>query len=124
MTQLTPGDIFWIPDAEHCFVAATVRAVTRQENGDLHGDVIVDGRLKKLSGLKTKGPLRVVDKQSLEKPLDDMVLFNDLNDATLLHNMRRRFDEDNIYTRIGDILVSVNPFKMLPIYDKKYRVAN
>ena len=34
-----------------------------------------------------------------------------LNDATLLHNTRRRFFEDNIYTYISEILLVVNPFK-------------
>ena len=29
-----------------------------------------------------------------------------------------RYDLDKIYTRVGDILVSINPFKMLPIYDE------
>ena len=37
-----------------------------------------------------------------------------LNDATLLHNTRRRFNEDNIYTYISEILLVVNPFKEIP----------
>jgi myosin heavy subunit len=88
---------------------------------------MVEGSVRRLGGLKMKGTLRNVDPQSMED-VDDMVLFNDLNDATLLHNLRRRFDSDRIYTKIGDILVSVNPFKMLPIYDKetlsKYQAVN
>ena len=34
-----------------------------------------------------------------------------LSDATLLHNTRQRYLRDDIYTYVGPILVSVNPFK-------------
>ena len=37
-----------------------------------------------------------------------------LSDATLLHNTRLRYMRDEIYTYVGPILVSVNPFKYIP----------
>ena len=37
-----------------------------------------------------------------------------LSDATLLHNTRMRYLRDDIYTYVGPILVSVNPFKYIP----------
>ena len=45
-----------------------------------------------------------------------MVNLNDLSEQTILHNLRIRFEKDVIYTNVGQILVSVNPFKLLPIY--------
>jgi myosin heavy subunit len=45
-----------------------------------------------------------------------MVKLNALNEAALLHNLRLRFKNDKIYTNVGTILISVNPFKQLPIY--------
>ena len=36
-----------------------------------------------------------------------------LSDATLLHNTRMRYLRDEIYTYVGPILVSVNPFKCM-----------
>lgn len=50
------------------------------------------------------------------KPLDNMVGLEDLSEGAILHNLRARFEEDKIYTYIASILVSVNPFKQLPIY--------
>jgi len=46
----------------------------------------------------------------------DMVKFAKLSEATLLHNLRVRYARDDIYTRAGSILISVNPFKRLSIY--------
>lgn len=43
-----------------------------------------------------------------------MVRMGDVNEATILHNLRMRFAEDLIYTNIGSILVSINPFKFFP----------
>lgn len=34
-----------------------------------------------------------------------------------------RYLGDQIYTYIGDILIAVNPFKNLPIYDNEVRVS-
>ena len=37
----------------------------------------------------------------------------DVNEGTILHNVRKRFQNDDIYTFIGTILVAVNPFKWM-----------
>lgn len=39
-----------------------------------------------------------------------------MNEQSLLFCLRKRFFADEIYTNIGPILVSVNPFKQLPFY--------
>ena len=43
-----------------------------------------------------------------------MVRMGDVNEATILHNLRARFVEDTVYTNIGTILVSINPFAWIP----------
>ena len=37
-----------------------------------------------------------------------------LNEATILNNVRERFQRDRIYTRASNMLVAVNPGKQLP----------
>jgi len=46
----------------------------------------------------------------------DVVKVAKLSEAALLHNLRVRYARDDIYTRAGSILISVNPFKTLSIY--------
>ena len=49
---------------------------------------------------------RVFDKAKI----DDLVLLNDISEDEILGTLRRRFESDLIYTTIGPVLLSVNPF--------------
>ncbi len=50
---------------------------------------------------------------SLRTMFDDLVKMEDVNDATILHNLKYRFANDMVYTNIGTILISINPFKWI-----------
>lgn len=43
-----------------------------------------------------------------------------LNEDSILNNLRTRFHKKKIYTYAGSILIAINPFKFLPIYNPKY----
>ncbi|XP_069006624.1 unconventional myosin-IXb isoform X3 [Embiotoca jacksoni] len=43
-----------------------------------------------------------------------------LNEDSILDNLRMRFYKKKIYTYAGSILIAINPFKFLPIYNPKY----
>jgi len=49
----------------------------------------------------------------------DFVLLDTLSEDAMLDNIKIRFKSDEIYTYIGDVIVSVNPFKKLNIYNTK-----
>uniref|UniRef100_A0A7N9AXE1 Myosin Ic, paralog a n=1 Tax=Mastacembelus armatus TaxID=205130 RepID=A0A7N9AXE1_9TELE len=52
--------------------------------------------------------------------VQDFVLLENYNsEAAFIENLRRRFKENLIYTYIGSVLVSVNPYKELEIYSKQ-----
>ena len=53
-------------------------------------------------------------------PAGDMVKLGDLHDAAMLHNLRLRFFNDDIFTYIGPILVALNPYKRIPIFTPEY----
>ncbi|OWK57886.1 Unconventional myosin-XV [Lonchura striata] len=54
-----------------------------------------------------------------EDGLEDMTQLEDLQEAAVLSNIRTRFERQLIYTYIGSILVSVNPYRLYNIYGKE-----
>ncbi|XP_070277823.1 unconventional myosin-Ib isoform X4 [Myotis yumanensis] len=46
----------------------------------------------------------------------DMVLLEPLTEETFINNLKKRFDHNEIYTYIGSVVISVNPYRSLPIY--------
>lgn len=70
--------------------------------------------------------------------VDDMILLGDLKESAILHNLHMRYKNDNIYVSIflqkqscqiqcsslqtytGSILVAVNPYQLLNIYNMEY----
>ena len=51
--------------------------------------------------------------QCLDSKVDNLIKLNDLNENSILHNLRIRFKVDKIYTSVSSILISVNPFKQV-----------
>ncbi|XP_067087176.1 unconventional myosin-Ih [Osmerus mordax] len=51
--------------------------------------------------------------------IQDFVLLDETSETAFMDNLRKRFTGDLIYTYIGTLLVSVNPYKDLDIYNRK-----
>ena len=58
--------------------------------------------------------------QPKHKEYPDLCNLPDLNEETLLDNLKSRFHNGHIYTYVGSILIALNPFKFYPIYNPKY----
>ncbi|XP_031734879.1 myosin IEb [Anarrhichthys ocellatus] len=48
--------------------------------------------------------------------VDDMVLLSKINEDAITENLKKRYMDDYIFTYIGPVLISVNPFKQLPYF--------
>uniref|UniRef100_A0A0M3IR43 Myosin motor domain-containing protein n=1 Tax=Ascaris lumbricoides TaxID=6252 RepID=A0A0M3IR43_ASCLU len=51
--------------------------------------------------------------------VDDMVLLSKLNEDAVVENLRKRLMGNSIFTYIGPVLISVNPFKEMPYFTEK-----
>ncbi|XP_056888464.1 unconventional myosin-Ih isoform X2 [Takifugu flavidus] len=65
--------------------------------------------------LDMEGALTARDRVGIQ----DFVLLDETTEVAFLGNLQKRFSKDLIYTYIGTLLVSVNPYKDLDIYNKK-----
>ncbi|XP_073408500.1 unconventional myosin-Ie-like isoform X2 [Dendrobates tinctorius] len=51
--------------------------------------------------------------------VDDMVLLSKISEEAIVDNLKKRYMDDFIFTYIGPVLISVNPFKQLPYFTEK-----
>uniref|UniRef100_A0A8D3D674 Myosin IH n=1 Tax=Scophthalmus maximus TaxID=52904 RepID=A0A8D3D674_SCOMX len=65
--------------------------------------------------LDMEGALTARDRVGIQ----DFVLLDETTEAAFLSNLNKRFSKDLIYTYIGTLLVSVNPYKELDVYNNK-----
>jgi myosin heavy subunit len=80
----------------------------------------VNVKLRGGKEVKIAGPLTKYDSipaGSLDEECDNLVNLENFSEGIILHHVRKRFGLDEIYTFVGSILIAVNPYKSLNIYD-------
>jgi hypothetical protein len=61
-------------------------------------------------------PIKATGNLAQGSQYNDLVQMAEVHEGAIQDALRRRFARDKIYTEVGDILISVNPFRMLPLY--------
>ncbi|KAM3556024.1 hypothetical protein MY1884_005282 [Beauveria asiatica] len=119
----------WLKDPEEAFVKGWV--VEEKPGGNLFvqlddGSVSGSGVDESLTRANSE-QRREVDAESFDKvnptkfdKANDMAELTHLNEASVVHNLRIRYQSDLIYTYSGLFLVTVNPYCPLPIYTNEY----
>ncbi|XP_036409648.1 unconventional myosin-IXb-like isoform X2 [Megalops cyprinoides] len=82
----------------------------------------VDGPVLQTAGKKETAQPQLAARGFIspqQQDFDDLCHLPVLTEAGILDNLRARFHRSKIYTYAGNILVAVNPFKFLPIYNPK-----
>lgn len=51
--------------------------------------------------------------------VDDMVLLPKISEDAIVENLKKRYMDDYIFTCIGPVLVSINPYKQMPYFSEK-----
>uniref|UniRef100_A0A8C4UJC4 Myosin motor domain-containing protein n=1 Tax=Falco tinnunculus TaxID=100819 RepID=A0A8C4UJC4_FALTI len=110
------GARVWIPDCIEVWRAAEI---TR---GYKEGDAVLHLRLEDGSALAypIEFQLPPLCNPDCLSGADDLVALSYLHEPAVLHSLRRRFLEANtIYTYCGIVLVAINPYQPLPIYEEE-----
>ena len=63
--------------------------------------------------------LQIVSKEA-PSGIPDMIQLDILHEGAIQDNIYRRYQRDEIYTFVGSLLISVNPYKSLDIYSPEY----
>ena len=58
----------------------------------------------------------MAEQESLEYGKGDFVLLDEITENAFMANLKLRFQKERIYTYIGEVLISVNPYKTLNIF--------
>ncbi|XP_075632393.1 unconventional myosin-Vb [Balearica regulorum gibbericeps] len=114
--QYVQGARVWIPD---CVEVWRVAEITRDYK---EGDTVLHLCLEDGSALAypIEFQLPPLCNPDCLSDADDLVALSYLHEPAVLHSLRRRFLEANaIYTYCGIILVAINPYKPLPIYEEE-----
>lgn len=101
----------WVPDDQDGFV----RGEIRQEKSD--GQLVIDLENGKRVGIH-KDETQRVNPPKFSR-VEDMSELTFLNDASVLFNLKERYNSGLIYTYSGLFCVVVNPYRRLPIYSEK-----
>lgn len=99
----------WIPSKEDGYVKATLQD-EKAEKAD-HKKVEVNGKIKEVKDAQ-------IDLQNPPKYelLEDMANMTHLSEAAVVYNLGERYKLFLIYTYSGLFCVTVNPYKLLPVY--------
>lgn len=106
----TGAPAHWIRDDEHGFLA--VKQVESLADGS--GNLIVELPDRSLKTVHSDSVLP--GNTSRYDRCEDISEMSELNEATVLNNLRQRYNSDLIYTYSGLFLVAINPYRGLPIY--------
>jgi len=52
--------------------------------------------------------------------LEDLVLLSQVDEPSIVSNLDKRFAKNEIYTSIGNVLVSCNPFRPVNLYEPEH----
>lgn len=106
------GDWFWLPSPEEAFIPGRRDAINGDGSGTFTSDHGRKIQLKKDEVAKLE-PLRWASVRNLEK---DLVMLDVMNRPLILYHLKERFKLNQIYTWVGTILISINPYQRLPLY--------
>lgn len=75
-----------------------------------------DGRQHTILKKELSSPIEQLKWVQLNQLQRDLVMLDVMSRPLILYNLKERFKQNEIYTNVGNILISINPYKWLPYY--------
>ncbi|GMM31251.1 myosin 2 [Martiniozyma asiatica (nom. inval.)] len=109
------GSLGWIPDKDQGFIPVKIKNVT-EENSKFKLELIDDNNPKnELSPVIVNSiedeTADVLYKRKRDEKVDDLTTLSYLNDPSVLNAIKMRYNQSDIYTSSGIVLIAVNPFE-------------
>ncbi|KAJ3407393.1 Myosin type-2 heavy chain 1, partial [Chytridiales sp. JEL 0842] len=117
------GTKAWFPDEQEGWIQGTMKekAITADSvklvfNVDSRNkDAIFESTMAKLVSSKF-ADLPPLKNPPMLEGIDDLANLSYLHEPAVLHNVRLRYMQEQIYTYSGIVLIAMNPFQRLPLY--------
>ncbi|XP_073928477.1 myosin-15 [Castor canadensis] len=105
----------WVRDGKNAYIEAEVKG------SEDDGKIIVETKDGKVQDIK-QDKIQQMNPAKFEM-IEDMAMLIHLNEASVLHNLKKRYEHWMIYTYSGVFCVAINPYKWLPVYQKEVVAA-
>lgn len=106
------ADWVWAPDDHDVYVAGRII----EESGNGQCIVELDNGEERHHPKRALIPMK---QSSLQRIVGDLTLLDEMSVPLILHCLRKRFEAGKIYSAIGTILISINPYTQLDLYTPK-----
>ncbi|KAI8866136.1 hypothetical protein GQ42DRAFT_151142 [Ramicandelaber brevisporus] len=127
-----PGIKAWLVDKEQGWIRGTVSSVDVVPNksvkivftpdpdsGFSASTAEFEATFDQLFVKKTH-ELPPLDNPQILEGIDDLTSLSHLHEPAVMHNIRVRYSQHNIYTYSGIVLIAVNPFQRVSLYSQEY----
>lgn len=104
--SLVVGSLVWLEDPDEAWIDGEVVEINKEDIKVL----CTSGKTVTVKASKTYPK----DAEAPPCGVDDMTKLAYLHEPGVLQNLRSRYDMNEIYTYVGNILIAVNPFTRLP----------
>lgn len=114
-SKYTIGDTIWIPDGSLVWIPVIVDAIHN------HGiDVIVNhSKFMQIKSSSSNLQYELCGNH-LNKNIENLIDLDDISQGAILYHIRKRFQQNFIFTLIGPLLLIVNPYQSMNMNDISY----
>jgi myosin heavy subunit len=115
MSEIDTARFVFIPDEKEVFAIAEI-VQRHQDKGEA---TVALKNSSRTAVVKYSNMTAIGSMDELDNPPSDLIKLIYVHRPGILHTLRSRFLQDQVYTSIGPILVALNPFKWIPgVYEE------